>query len=173
MFILEGADGSGKTTIGNHLRRTTQLELIHEGGPPKNSDEFRQRCQNQLASYGKILDRAAPISELVYGSLMRDKLPISEVEIWEYIESFIKNGWILIYCRPSLKILTDHVENQMDKDTKAQGKEYKSAAHSLQVKRKIKKIVFSYDKLICTIRDAGMPVLLHISRDKLSNFLRR
>lgn len=172
MIILEGADGSGKSTVGNSIQRSSQLELIHAGGPLKDSEEFRRRCELQLSSFGKILDRISPISELVYGSILRGHTLIPELEIWGYIESFIADKWMMVYCRPGIEILMHHAINQMDKDTEAQGKTYKPAAHSEQVKVNICSIVYEYDRIVETIRDAGMPVLIHLSRDTLSNFLK-
>jgi hypothetical protein len=106
MIIVEGLDGSGKSTL---IRKISQeiigLTIATSEGPPKNKEELTKRWNDKLhIHYGtkSILDRAEPISERIYGPILRgvdffgEDWPISQLH-----EKKIP----LIYCRPPSYIL--------------------------------------------------------------------
>jgi hypothetical protein len=67
VVVLEGCDGTGKSTIAASLGERHGYAVLHSGGPP--SDDLAARYRSILDRPGKLaLDRSF-ISELVYGPL--------------------------------------------------------------------------------------------------------
>jgi thymidylate kinase len=66
VVVLEGCDGTGKTTIASALAERHGYAVLHSDRPPDSFD-LAERYRSVLALPGKIaLDRSF-ISELVYG----------------------------------------------------------------------------------------------------------
>jgi len=61
-----------------------------------------------------ICDRIRPISELVYGNVLRGFSMLGEDEALRWVDHFVS---VIIYCRPSLQVIQANVEasfpNQM------------------------------------------------------------
>jgi hypothetical protein len=95
-IILEGPEGSGKSTLGKHLETLLYLPLFHAGSAPKDKAELFNRVDKiELAERG-IFDRHPFISENVYGPVLRGDslLPLIRP----------RNAFI-IYCRPKVEVL--------------------------------------------------------------------
>ena len=79
VVVLEGCDGTGKTTLANTLAARYDYAIVHSGRTPDGVD-LVARYRSILAIPGKIaLDRSF-ISELVYGPLQygRSRLTASD-----------------------------------------------------------------------------------------------
>lgn len=160
MFILEGPDGSGKSTLGHLLRRTTQLEIIHAGGPPLSVSEVFQRAQNHSKLYGKgILDRCVPISEFVYGPIRSEEPLVSNDILFGMIDELVRQGWILIYCRPSDTTIIEYAETKLEDS--ARDKAHKPEDHTRKVRERIQTIINRYDQVIEVCKQKGMLVLVY------------
>lgn len=70
IIYLEGPDGCGKTTLGNHLSLTLDLPYHHSGG--KQNDSTINELIDTILKHprGLIIDRFPPISEFVYSRAM-------------------------------------------------------------------------------------------------------
>ena len=107
ILIIEGPDGSGKTTLANKLSEQTGWPVIHRVQPKTDADK-----QQMLAEYiriiknGKnaILDRGW-YSEMAYGPIMRDASVISYPQMYELERLLAKKGALIIYCTDSPEIL--------------------------------------------------------------------
>jgi adenylate kinase family enzyme len=169
MMIIEGPDGSGKTTLAFRLAKMMECDRIHAGGPANTSSELRGRMDFQLEFFGHILDRASVVSEQVYGPIVRGKMLISKKEMRCYEEKFIDGGWILIYCRPRIETLIEYVESDMEEEIQQSAKTYKTTDHAEKVRRHIGTITERYDEVIGSFKDRGMEVLYYV-RDKSGIF---
>ena len=100
IFIIEGPDGSGKTTLANTLSRQTGYNIIHRV-QPKTEEDKRNMMDEYLSiiKSGKnaIFDRCW-YSEMAYGPVMRDASVISYPEMYKLEELLARNGAIIIYC---------------------------------------------------------------------------
>lgn len=102
MIILEGPDGSGKTTLGRRLSELHGLPLVKRG----KQDAYLW-VMSELSSWTlsglKIYDRFALVSEYIYGPLRRDGIQTEfELEFsptGQMMERFIQDS-LIIYCRP-------------------------------------------------------------------------
>lgn len=99
IIILEGPDGSGKTTLANKIKDQTGYTLLHRShstdtGSTNLMDEYAQVIKS-----GKncIMDRGW-YSEMVYGPVMRGGSIISYPQMYELEKLLAKNGALVIYC---------------------------------------------------------------------------
>lgn len=108
-IILEGADGSGKSTLIEALRyRFHNLEVVrNELGP--NQDFLKwwpEQLDREESPLIPIHDRFF-YSELVYGPILRGKLAV-EGPIIGNISWFLRSSSMLIYARPPLSVVRKH-----------------------------------------------------------------
>ena len=68
-IILEGIDGTGKSTLALALAEKLGFAIVHAGGPPGSDSEAIRCCvsqQDYIDSGDWILDRVTPISRQCY-----------------------------------------------------------------------------------------------------------
>jgi thymidylate kinase len=107
IIILEGIDGSGKTTLAEQLSRQTGYPIIHRSKP--ETEEDRQQMMKSYIDVCKqhknaIFDRCW-YSELAYGPVMRDKSVMTYPQMYELERLLAKSGAIIIYCTGSIATL--------------------------------------------------------------------
>ena len=107
IIIIEGADGSGKTTLANLLSKQTGYPVVHRS-QPKTEEEKQQMRQMYVDTINTgrnmIFDRCW-YSEMAYGPVMRDTSVISYPEMYLLEEKLAKHGAIIIYCTDDPKTL--------------------------------------------------------------------
>lgn len=124
LVIIEGPDGSGKTTLANRLLKATGLPsaLLRRSGPPGESlEEMLALIQTVSgSSVSLILDRHPLISEWVYLRTARrgesKESFFLQSHALEKIVSFLSEiNPLIIYCRPPIDILRfySRIESQM------------------------------------------------------------
>lgn len=99
IIIIEGPDGSGKTTLANKIKEQTGYMLLHrshhtDAKPDSLFDEYAQVIK---AGKNCIMDRGW-YSEMVYGPVMRDGSLITYPQMYELERLLAKSGALLIYC---------------------------------------------------------------------------
>lgn len=117
LIAIEGPDGSGKTQLARTLQTALKSALLTRSGPTRNfnqlSDELTWLSQHPSRLL-LICDRIRPISELVYGKVLRGFSMLEEDVAYSWVEHFVS---IVIYCRPPLATVQANVEasfpNQM------------------------------------------------------------
>jgi len=98
-IIVEGPDGSGKSTLCSELSRRLDMAVSHSGGPIKNEEELHKRIANQLSKNNYIIDRCSVFSEPVYGLTLRGYSLLSRKDFEIYVKKMVIDGWIVIYCK--------------------------------------------------------------------------
>lgn len=100
ILIIEGPDGSGKTTLAEKLSKQTGYPIIHRT-QPKTEEEKKlmmgEYLQTIRSGKNMIFDRCW-YSEMAYGPVMRDSSVISYPEMYELEEHLAKYGAIIIYA---------------------------------------------------------------------------
>lgn len=139
MIIVEGYDGSGKTTAAEKLAERFSMTLFHAGGPPNTELDVMSclaRANSRMVRHA-VQDRVTHISESVYGMLCRPRhsaLALSRI-------SDLRNARVLLYCRPpDGKILDNLIGHKM--------KSHDEADHVSFVKAKAPQLIQVYDTVI-------------------------
>lgn len=80
LYILEGPDGSGKTTLAEALCECSGYDYLHAGGPDPTpeylSDWYKKIIQAQAMGkvnekQGLVLDRVFPVSDIIYDNVLQ------------------------------------------------------------------------------------------------------
>jgi thymidylate kinase len=100
IIIIEGPDGSGKTTLAKTLSEKTGWPIIHRSAPKSEEEKKAMKVMYHsliAENTNAILDRCW-YSEMAYGPTMRDESVISYPEMYELEKCILANGALLIYC---------------------------------------------------------------------------
>jgi thymidylate kinase len=102
IFILEGPDNAGKTTLARQWQDALadKIKYFHPGGKPDNMWAEKNCMDEQLETVftqdNIILDRVTAISQQVY-----NPHATYNVERDAYLQKMLKKPVVIIYCRPS------------------------------------------------------------------------
>lgn len=146
MIVLEGPDGSGKSTLARILANVFDTQVFHPGGAPdpKMLEEVSNQCLHKLRQ-GFICDRVNQVSEVVYGPIMNDRQLITVKQSLDFMTSFIKEGGVIIYCRPF------GIENMEDNQTEEEGRD--TPENTAKLKANHRNILNGYESLFCKARE--------------------
>lgn len=107
LVIIEGTDGSGKTTLIENLRNSTKryFAIIRASTyPPDGRGRPYMKAANEFHNLypgDVILDRYHAISENIYGPLLRGTIPQTiETIMFDLLEVDL-----IVYCRPPAHII--------------------------------------------------------------------
>lgn len=107
LLILEGPDGSGKTSLANKLSKQTGYNILHFSKPETEEEKDRMyEMYEELIVCNRyaILDRSW-YSEMVYGAVMRDSSYISFDEMYQLEQILADIGALIIYCTGPREVL--------------------------------------------------------------------
>ena len=93
IIIIEGPDGSGKTTLAEKLSRQTKYPIIHRSQPKTDEEKktmMGEYLQTIRSGKNMIFDRCW-YSEMAYGPVMRDVSVISYPEMYELEEQLAEH----------------------------------------------------------------------------------
>lgn len=127
MLIVEGLDGSGKTTLINNL--------LNHGGQllkPSNIDNSLQKYQLLLnkSSDKSIMDRSF-ISEMVYGKVLTNRTKLTEQEYYELLNLYSKYNSNIVYLYAPKSMLLKRRNNDL-KDKFVLSKYYEELLNEFQ-----------------------------------------
>lgn len=105
-FIIEGPDGTGKTTLAKRLEDEQELTYRHEGPPPTNETIFHYYDEMAMAD-DIVLDRWA-LGEPVYGPLLRDGSRLSIREIGKLVNNALDRDAVLVFCLPHPQVAMEN-----------------------------------------------------------------
>lgn len=115
IYILEGADGTGKTTLANEIAETKKTSVLHSyfnrAWDIKQHHVDMWKAAKLVAKWRPVvLDRWAP-SEFVYGNVFR-KGPGYDVlgYLWEMEDELKAQNVVWIYCRND-NVVENHLKN--------------------------------------------------------------
>jgi thymidylate kinase len=113
IFILEGPDGAGKSTLANQIASEKKASVLHCYFDP--TWDIKRHHLDMLLAAQKIapwmpavLDRWA-LSELVYGTVFRGKSAYDVVKLMDTALDWFDATWI--YCRTD-HVVRDHQRNR-------------------------------------------------------------
>lgn len=114
LIVIEGCDGAGKSTLIEQLRRnaTRYFVIVRSAGSPRNPDVASRFLAgiSQLAMrmdpQPVICDRFVPISDPIYGVIVRGEDPTPFK--WSQLRDVDK----IVYCRPPREVIFDQIRKQ-------------------------------------------------------------
>lgn len=107
IIIIEGPDGSGKTTLANQLSRQTGYKIIHRTRPKTEEEKaiMMDEYLGIIRSRENIIFDRSWYSEMVYGPVMRDASVISYSQMYDLERRLMKVGAMIIYCTDAKPVL--------------------------------------------------------------------
>jgi cytidylate kinase len=118
LFILEGPDGSGKTTLAQALTRAVQGMLIHHGSylkvsPQDLADVYEVSMMPATHGYvDTVLDRSW-LSEPIYGAVMRAGLNRLSPNTAGWLEGIAAAcDGVVVLCLPPFEVCAKSFEGR-------------------------------------------------------------
>jgi hypothetical protein len=146
-IIIEGCDGSGKSTLISHMRQLSNYPLcfVNRVNAHQHDSQPKEFCHwilSKTRNFSIVVDRFPLISEKIYGPILRgvdrfEKMNRAEVIEWLRWRDDVR----VIYCRPQRARISTNVEksNQLS-----------GAAENLNT------ILGMYDAWMYAFRQAGL-----------------
>lgn len=161
IIVVEGPDGSGKTTLINKLQEVLGYPVHHTGGPPADRAAWVHKLmvlwdfKNRAQGGPVILDRLPHISETTYGPLydrpLMDPLDVLNRDLQDLRP-------LIIYCRlPHVARMFSHISMEE--------KAHKPRSHVDLVLRNYDRLVAAYDARIESVEKLGVPVIRYAWTD--------
>lgn len=102
VIVLEGSDGTGKTTLASTLSVQGGFAIEHSGPPEKNSIDY---YMDRIRAHGvsTVLDRWHGGS-YIYGSVFRGMDDLTPYERWQLEGVAMAQGAVMVYCNGPQKM---------------------------------------------------------------------
>jgi len=108
VIILEGPDGSGKTTLANWLHTEHSYEIVKTGPPPPTGNVtvvYLAALRNAVERPGRTVFDRLHIGEAIYGPILRgeDRMGLEGMAAIQRV--IAKHGVKLVICSPPWETL--------------------------------------------------------------------
>jgi thymidylate kinase len=104
VVVLEGCDGTGKTSLATALARGYDFRVVHSSRTPDRTD-LTDRYSNLIAEPGNIVLDRSFISELVYGPLDHGHSRLTLADAIDLATRVSQRGGILVHLTGSPGII--------------------------------------------------------------------
>lgn len=118
IIILEGPDGSGKTTLSNQLTDELGVTRYHVGHVGKGS-QFLRYLNLALDGPNPVVFDRFHISEMVYSTLFREKPSLSVHQFYALEEVLLGMDTRLVHCTATNGTLAERHLARGDQDIRA------------------------------------------------------
>jgi len=118
MFIVEGPDGAGKTTLISRLQDELQFEIMpractsEDGVDPLTLRDWVDQDMSRQNHWGGFYDRYPLISEPIYGPLIRGSVAVGFNEVkWFSTRTMMlrQRNPAIIYCLPPKEVVLHNI----------------------------------------------------------------
>lgn len=142
MIIVEGFDGSGKTTLADKIGALLKWPVLYTGGPTKDEADVlscllrsRQRMTKRC-----VQDRITHVSEAAYSIHSHPNKAARAIDNLRDIGPNV----MFVYCRPPVDFLMQELSGHTRK-------EWDTDEHMAKVVANARQIVSVYDTLVATV----------------------
>lgn len=128
IYIIEGVDGTGKTTLANEIVKQKNAAFLHcsfnSRWGMRAYHEAMIRCAEDLNDNGidVVLDRWAP-SEKVYGNIYRSGQSYDTDDIIKYYYKSLNLPITWVYCKNDNAVI-NHLKNVSQRDEMFDGDKF-------------------------------------------------
>lgn len=165
MIVVEGMDGSGKSTLVKGIAENFKLTTHHGGGPPKTLDEVYNclaRCELRMMQ-SCVQDRVTHISETVYGMFSRPDMAGAAMMALPHLAK----ARLVIYCRPPDNVILYNL------GTTHAVKAHETPEHVAKVKADATHLIKIYDTVMAAVSRATRVFYYDYTRDGETNRVMR
>jgi energy-coupling factor transporter ATP-binding protein EcfA2 len=147
MVIVEGPDGSGKSTLVQWLHEQLKdSKVVRWNDPPENEKQLGQNlmCSGIMMKYGDnvIQDRSPWVTDPIYKTV---EIGSKNMGTWAHYQAkLIEIQPVLIYCRPPDSVITRHAKTG---SSPPDNPKYLS-----WIGNNIEKLIFFYDQFFGSLR---------------------
>jgi hypothetical protein len=102
LIVVEGMDNTGKSTLAQHIAEKFKIVLMANKQRPRSVSEairYTSIVRTVSSIFPVIVDRWAPISEPVYGPILRGE---------NLAEGISDEADLIIYCRPPIEVIMNY-----------------------------------------------------------------
>ena len=103
IYILEGPDGGGKTTLAERISLMARVKIAHFSYP-KNDEELAQMFimyQDFIKGNSNVILDRCWYSDMCYGPVMREGSTITYPQMYSLERMAANKGAMIIYCTDS------------------------------------------------------------------------
>lgn len=112
IYIIEGPDGAGKTTLVEQIKKShMNAKVLHFGAPqtPEEADNYYKvyaEAINAMRDDEVLIFDRSWYSDMVYGPVMRNRHEMTQ-EHADMLSAMVvaRGGGIIIYCTAPIKVL--------------------------------------------------------------------
>ena len=114
IIVLEGADGTGKTTLARAIVKCTGARYVHNSVPKPANRPLDYWMGNILPDDRPIVIDRLHWSEDVYGALFRDGSALTDLDR-RWLEDWLTlRGAVIVLCCPPLETVLENVQRTAD-----------------------------------------------------------
>ena len=111
VIVIDGCDGTGKTTLAQALHEQHGHAVIHSGRTPDGTD-VASRYQQLLRAQGRIVLDRSFISELVYGPLFHGRSRLTPAVAISLAQDVAERGGALVHLTGSPEIIITRLNSR-------------------------------------------------------------
>ncbi len=110
--VLEGPDGTGKTTMADHLVREYGFQYTHCGPPEK--DALHNYLDLLRQQRGWVVADRLHVGSWVYGTAFRGGPDMTDYEEWAFEGYLMARGTVMLYCTTSEEVINQNLARGPD-----------------------------------------------------------
>lgn len=110
--VLEGCDGTGKSTLAEAISLRYNVLVQHDGPPDDPDYALAELIRDLEGSPTDCVWDRWHFGNMVYGSIFRGKPDLTAWELELFEEILGARGALLVLCKPPLEVVRDNIQSR-------------------------------------------------------------